>query len=454
MKFYLLIFCAISIFIFSNCGSDTKNTTIKFNGVIDDFFNDTSIYSNFAPSYSSTNYSVFAFNIANLQDTYTATVSNKNFSIVLPASGNYIFFAISPTYSFKMIKPNISLSNNSDTINFKSTVIAQYIEQIYAFDTSLTAINSSLPNLINEANNVYENAISNLKSDTAAELDKSKAILIKTISAVLYDKINNNSNLLNEFVNDIKIDSLSLSIYADSFIKNYFQFNASDTLIINGHTYNAADTTSVLSTTKISSIINLLQTLLKSITKKIYITTSVYGQVGAVAVVNLDNISNVVFNAALTSNDNDIKYYDNKLFILNRSEDNIQIIDATNYKTIKQYNIGGAYSNPHDIVFTSSSIAYVCFNSKNFISKINPLTGVLYDTFSLLPFVASNDSDNNPEATRMQKINNKLFILMQSLDTNNWWTPTGYSRIAVFDLTNDTWIDVDTATAGIQAIEL
>jgi len=43
---------------------------------------------------------------------------------------------------------------------------------------------------------------------------------------------------------------------------------------------------------------------------------------------------------------------------------------------------------------------------------------------------------------------------MQSLDTNNGWSPTGYSRIAVFDLTNDIWVDVDTVTAGIQAIEL
>ncbi|HRR06248.1 MAG TPA: peptidylprolyl isomerase, partial [Victivallales bacterium] len=89
-------------------------------------------------------------------------------------------------------------------------VIDGFMIQGGGFDTSFRQLPTMKP-IINEANNVYENAISNLKSDTAAELDKSKAILIKTISAVLYDKINYNSNLLNEFVNDIKIDSLSLS---------------------------------------------------------------------------------------------------------------------------------------------------------------------------------------------------------------------------------------------------
>jgi hypothetical protein len=138
--------------------------------------------------------------------------------------------------------------------------------------------------------------------------------------------------------------------------------------------------------------------------------------------------------------------------VINRSgQDNIQVIDpAQNYATIHQYSTGNG-SNPYDIAFVSATKAYVSRYDRADVLIMNPNTGVSPGSISLAMFA---DADGLPEMDHMIRVGRWLFVSIQRLNRNNFYTPTGPGLVAVIDTQADTVVDVDPATPGKQAITL
>ncbi|MBN1847670.1 MAG: hypothetical protein JW932_03715 [Deltaproteobacteria bacterium] len=121
-------------------------------------------------------------------------------------------------------------------------------------------------------------------------------------------------------------------------------------------------------------------------------------------------------------------------------------------KAIWQYSTdepGDTNSNPHDLIFLSPQKAYLLRYESNIAWIVNPSTtteaGFKIGELDLRPYA---DSDGISEMDKGVIVGNKLFIVLQRLDRNNFWSPTNTPYVAVFDTTNDIEIDT-TLVSGV-----
>jgi hypothetical protein len=154
-----------------------------------------------------------------------------------------------------------------------------------------------------------------------------------------------------------------------------------------------------------------------------------------------------------------IRAFGDKLFVIQRLGSNsIVVLDPNNPGVpLKNYttNDPGAnapQSNPHDMAFVSSSKAYISRYELNTILIVNPLTGEqLGGTIDLSQFA---DSDGLVEMDQMVIVKGKLYVALQRLDRNNFYSASNDSYVVVIDTTTDQIVDVDSGTQGIQPIDL
>ena len=138
--------------------------------------------------------------------------------------------------------------------------------------------------------------------------------------------------------------------------------------------------------------------------------------------------------------------------------DNVTKFDINNPSTpIWQYSTMGAgdvdSSNPHDIIFASSTKAYLMRYGSTTAWIINPSTtteaGFKIGELDLSSYA---DSDGVPEMHSGVIVNGKLFIILQRLE---YWSPTVTAYVAVFDIATDTEIDTGVANPdGVLGIPL
>lgn len=159
-----------------------------------------------------------------------------------------------------------------------------------------------------------------------------------------------------------------------------------------------------------------------------------------------------VANVATVSSDAVLRYFGNLLYVVNRfGFDNIQILDPANsFGTVFQFSVGNG-SNPHDIQVISPTKAYVTRYETADLWIVNPQTGQHIGTVSLAGFA---DADGIPEMDRMAVLSGKLFVSVQRLDRNNFFTPAGGSQLVVIDTGTDVVVDADPVAPGIQGILL
>lgn len=147
------------------------------------------------------------------------------------------------------------------------------------------------------------------------------------------------------------------------------------------------------------------------------------------------------------------RFFDPYVYIVNRSGgDNIQVLDPdNNFVTVDQWSTGNG-SNPHDIYVNSlGTIAYITRYDMTSVLKMDLSTGATLATISLAAFA---DADGIPEMDRMYQQSNTLYVLLQLLDRNNFYSPTGTSLVVAIDMTTDTVIDLDPGTGGVQGKQL
>lgn len=148
------------------------------------------------------------------------------------------------------------------------------------------------------------------------------------------------------------------------------------------------------------------------------------------------------------------RYFGDFVYIVNRAGgNNIQMLDWTDdsFDTIHQWSTGDD-SNPHDIyVKSDGSAAYITRYDMTSILKMDPNTGATLGTISLAAFA---DADGIPEMDQMFWQNQFLWVLVQRLDRNNFYSPTGASYVVKINMNTDTVVDFSPGIPGLQAIPL
>ena len=143
---------------------------------------------------------------------------------------------------------------------------------------------------------------------------------------------------------------------------------------------------------------------------------------------------------------------DGVIYTVNRGGgDNIQVLDpCNNFNTVRQFSTGNG-SNPHDIVFYSTTKAYVSRYDMTSVLIVNPQTGASLGTINLASFA---DADGLPEMDQMFMTGNYLCVLLQRLNRNNFYTPVGTSYLVVINPVTDTVVDMNPGMPGVQAVTL
>ena len=147
-----------------------------------------------------------------------------------------------------------------------------------------------------------------------------------------------------------------------------------------------------------------------------------------------------------------VRWYNGKVYVVNRAgQDNIQVMDpALNYAVVGNHSTGNG-SNPYDIVFVSSTKAYIPRYNEQRLLVMNPGTGATITTIDLSAFA---DADGIPEMARAIRVQRWLFVAVQRLDRNNFYAPTDSSQVVVIDTQTDQVVDADPAHPGVQGIVL
>ena len=173
---------------------------------------------------------------------------------------------------------------------------------------------------------------------------------------------------------------------------------------------------------------------------------------GNCATVGLDSPWTAQTNLRQIGSDPQVRYFDGLIYVVNRFlSDNIQVLDpARSFATIAEHSVG-AGSNPQDIVVIDPGRAYVTRYESTWMYEFDPSTGMVLDSIDLSLFA---DADGLPEMSRIVRDGDMLFVQVQRIDRDNFWTPLVPGYLAVIDMTTNQVVDANPGTAGVQPIEL
>jgi hypothetical protein len=143
--------------------------------------------------------------------------------------------------------------------------------------------------------------------------------------------------------------------------------------------------------------------------------------------------------------------FDGLVYVINRFlADNIQVLDpARDFATVWQCSTAPG-TNPHDIAILDQSRAYVTRYDVAELLVVNPsvgpdCSGFTVETIDLSPFA---DADGIPEMDQMALVDGLLYVAVQKLDRNNFFSPTGPGGIVVIDTATNQPIDEITLSGG------
>jgi len=187
---------------------------------------------------------------------------------------------------------------------------------------------------------------------------------------------------------------------------------------------------------------NFSQNLFKSDSKAFILTIEPYYSDSSFSVIDIDDTDIIETDISSTHGDDEIKYYNGKIYILNRcGYDYIEVFDTqNNYEKILEFSTGTG-SNPQDIAFISEDKAYVsCYDTTDLLI-VNPTTGEHLGTIDLSEYA---DDDGIPEMHKMVSFKffrkSRVYLTIQRLDRENWFEPTDKSYIIEIDGDQDTII--------------
>lgn len=146
-----------------------------------------------------------------------------------------------------------------------------------------------------------------------------------------------------------------------------------------------------------------------------------------------------------------VRHAAGKHYVVNGSPaDDLRILDARTFDIVRTIPFD-AGSNPQDICVLADGTAYVSFYDRATIRRIDLATGA---TVASLDVALYADADGLPEASRMIRDGNLLFVQLQRLDRSIEPGPQANGALAVVDMVSNQLVDADPALPGTQAIEL
>lgn len=146
-----------------------------------------------------------------------------------------------------------------------------------------------------------------------------------------------------------------------------------------------------------------------------------------------------------------VRTFGGLVYVINRFlADNIQVIDPqSDFSTLRQCSTGSG-ANPHDIVFLGATRAYVSLYDAAELLLVDPSVGpdcegFIVDRVDLAPFA---DADGIPEMDQMALVDGKLYVAIQRLDRDNYFSPSGPGAIVVIDTVDNEPVGQITLTGG------
>jgi hypothetical protein len=180
--------------------------------------------------------------------------------------------------------------------------------------------------------------------------------------------------------------------------------------------------------------------------------TSDYSVSGAVSTVEVLPPWLVETGVASVHSDAVGREHDGLVYIVNRLYgDNIQVLDpGSGFSTVRQFSVGPGTS-PQDIAFVADDRAYVPLYESTWLLEVDPTTGTVTDSIDLSGLA---DADGLPEMGHAVAAAGYIFVAIQRIDRDVYWTPVPPSYLAVIDPSTNALVDVDPVTPGVQSIEL
>lgn len=185
---------------------------------------------------------------------------------------------------------------------------------------------------------------------------------------------------------------------------------------------------------------------------RILVVTTDYA-VGSLATIQGDSSLAVQSSLASIHSDARARVHGDFAYVVNRlGGDNVQVVNmAEGFQTIRQIPMGPG-SNPYDIALVSGSRAFVSRFGSTGLIEFDPSTGAVRDTIDLSPLA---DGDGIPDMDRLFYRAPYLYVSIQRIDFGGGtYAPVPPSYLAVVDTRDNSLVDVDAQTAGVQGIAL
>jgi len=153
------------------------------------------------------------------------------------------------------------------------------------------------------------------------------------------------------------------------------------------------------------------------------------GQPGILSVLDLTTrvVTMGAGPAMAVGSDPVLRKFGDELFIINRAENNITILDAGDLHLVEQLGTG-AGSNPQDVAVIGNKLYVATFGNKGMIEMTRgSTTTVEYD-------LGVGDPDGKPNCHSVYRVNSDLYVSCELLDdTNANLPPRGMGKVHVVD---------------------
>jgi hypothetical protein len=163
--------------------------------------------------------------------------------------------------------------------------------------------------------------------------------------------------------------------------------------------------------------------------------------VGAMAVLSLPSqtlVKNVL--KGTVSSDPVLRAYGQKLYIVNRSDANITIVDTTTWTVDRQFSTG-AGTNPQDVAVAGTK-AYVALLGAGALQVWDLATAATAPSATV--DLSSYDPDGVPNASSVAVVGDRAYVALELLDTQTPPKPRGKGKMVVVDTkTNKIVADFD-----------
>ncbi len=178
--------------------------------------------------------------------------------------------------------------------------------------------------------------------------------------------------------------------------------------------------------------------------ERLVVITEKHGSGGGVTVIDIDTMETRI-NVALTHDDATARWYDEKIWIINRfGADNITILDGSDFSLLKQFSVkidANTPCNPHDIAFLDRCKLYVTCHEQPFMLIVNPQEDVGHEIIGHVDLSSLADDDGIPEMSHMKATDDGVWVTIGRMRRNHGWIPDENAYLALIDIHTDTLVD-------------